>query len=139
MIKKMIIVLLLISNLTISGCMYREFDPFKQSNDDDYKFRFNLFGLFEKKETKHSYVIGIVLLEDHATPLVDTHIVLKKQSGELLASDGFTNDSGMFIFAQLLQNGAYVVEIDSPGYVGSKSFKVETDKSVRLEIFATKK
>lgn len=137
--KKLIAAFLLISNLSISGCMYREYDPFKQSNDADYKFRLNFFGLFAKKEAQPTCLIGVVLLEDNITPLGNTHILLKKVRGQILVSDNHTDNSGMFIFTQLLQGDSYVIEIDSPNFAGSKGFIVDPIKSNRIEIIANKK
>lgn len=124
--------------LSINGCLYRGEGVFKQIGDSDYKVRVNVLGL-AAADGRPSYVKGSVFLDDHTTPLKNTHIVLKKKGPETIASNTYTDHVGAFSMSGILQNDAYIIEIDSHLYVGRKEIIVEPNRENVHEIFVSKK
>ena len=86
-----------------------------------------------------TFVNGTVLLEDHITPLKNVHIILKKNDLRTIASNSYTDHVGAFSMSGILHNESYVIEIDSPEYLGSKEIIVKPNRENLHEIFAHKR
>jgi hypothetical protein len=121
-----------------SGCMYRGEGIFKKISDSDYKARVNL-GVFAVADGRPTYVSGSVLLEDHMTPLKNTHILLRSKEQSAIVSNSYTDHVGRFSMSGILQNDSYIVEIDSQEYLGNKEIVVNANRVNSHDIFAHKK
>lgn len=140
MIRKLIITTFFgIFYLSISGCLYRGDGVFKKIGDSDYKARINLLNLFAAADGRPTYICGTVLLEDHLTPLKNAHIVLKKRAQQSIVSNTHTDPTGNFNMSGILSHDSYIIEIDSPDYLGNKVIMVEPNRNNWHEIIAHKR
>lgn len=95
--------------------------------------------LFVAADGRPTYVCGAVLLEDHITPLRNTHIILKKKNQQEIISNTNTDNSGAFNMTGLYSNDYYTLEVDSPDYFAKKTIMIEPNKNNWHEIFANKR
>lgn len=140
MIRKFIITTFFgILYLLISGCLYRGDGVFKKIGDSDYKARINFMNLFAIADGRPTYICGAVLLEDHLTPLKSVHIILKKKDQLSIVSNTHTDHTGNFNMSGILTRDSYIIEIDSPEYLGNKAIIVEPNRNNWHEIIAHKR
>jgi hypothetical protein len=138
-IKIGIVSLVGIIYLSISGCLYRGDGVFKKIGDSDYKAKINVMNLFVAADGRPTCICGAVLLEDHITPLRNTHIILKKKNQQEIISNTNTDNSGAFNMTGLYSNDYYTLEVDSPDYFAKKTIMIEPNKNNWHEIFANKR
>jgi hypothetical protein len=125
--------------LFISGCLYRGDGIFNQIGTSNYKTRIQLGQVFVATGGIPSAVCGTVLLEDHITPLKYTKVLLKKSDAEAVISNEHTDHIGKFCMTGILSSDYYVIEVDSPQYIGNKVILVDPNKQGYHDIFARRK
>ncbi|HEY6873829.1 MAG TPA: hypothetical protein VI298_13985 [Geobacteraceae bacterium] len=123
----------------LCGCLYRGEGIFKKIGDSDYKARLNFQNLVAAGDGGLSAVSGVVLLEDHLTPLRNVSVRLKRKKEQVVVSSTQTDNVGRFFITGILYSEPYVVEIESEQYSGSKEIIVTPNRVNSHDIFAEKR
>lgn len=131
--------LLVVQVCALCGCIYRGEGFFKRIGDSDYKARLNFQNIVAVGDGGLTAVSGIVMLEDHITPLKNVPVRLKRKEGEAVVSSTQTDNVGRFSLTGTLYNEVYVVEIQSQQYSGSKQIMVNPNRINSHEIFVKKR
>jgi hypothetical protein len=132
-------ILLVITCLLISGCLYRSDGVFNKIGDSDYKARINFLNMFAVADGRLTCVSGIVTLEDRITPLKNAHIILTKKDKNTIVSNTNSDHVGKFVMSGVLFDDSYIIEIDSSEYIGRKEINVKLNYNNWAEIIAYKK
>jgi len=140
MIKRYVLTLLLfVSFSALCGCLYRGEGIFKRIGHSDYKARLSFQNLFAAGDGGLTAVSGVVLLEDHLTPLRNVPVRLKRKKEQVIVSSTHTDNVGRFFITGILYSEPYVVEIESERYSGSKDIIVNPNRVNSHDIFADKR
>lgn len=132
-------VLLIVQVCALCGCLYRGEGIFKRIGNSDYKTRLNFQNLVAVGDGCLTAVNGVVLLEDHLTPLRNVPVRLRRKKEQAVVSSTQTDNVGRFSLTGILYNEPYVVEIESRQYSGSKQIIVNANRANAHEIFAEKR
>ena len=123
----------------LSGCLYRGEGIFKRIEDTDYKARLTFQNMLAVGEGGLTGVSGVVLREDHVTPLGNIPVHLIRKNQHIVVSSTQTDNVGRFFITGILYNEPYVVEVESPNYSGSKEIKVSLNRVNNHEIYVEKR
>ena len=123
----------------LCGCLYRSEGIFKRIGDSDYKVGLNFQNLVWVGDGGLTAVSGVVLLEDHVTPLRNVPVRLRRQKEQAVVSSTQTDNVGRFLMTGILYNEPYVVEIESRQYSGSKEIIVSPNRANSHAIFVEKR
>ena len=132
------ILLLIVQVCALCGCLYRGEGIFKRIGDSDYKARLNFQNLVAVGDGGLTAVSGMVLLDDHFTPLRNVPVRLRRKNDQAVVSSTQADNVGRFSLTGILYNESYVVEIESRQYSGSKEIIVSPNRVNCHEIFAKK-
>jgi len=124
--------------LVLTGCLYRGDGAFKQIGKSDYKAQLSLMNLFVAADGRPSYVDGVVLHEDHVTPVKQARVTMKKKDGTAVVAKTQTDNTGIFSLSATLQNDTYIIEIEALGHTGKKELVINPDKKNWLEVIMLK-
>jgi len=125
--------------LSISSCLYRGDGIFKKIGDSDYRARLDFMNLVAVADGRPTYVCGYVILDNHISPVKNTHLVLKKKGQQEIVSNTYTDHIGKFSMSGILSKDSYVIEIDSLEYQGNYEIVVEPNRNNFHEIIAHKR
>ncbi|BCG48196.1 hypothetical protein GEOBRER4_n3074 [Citrifermentans bremense] len=128
--------LLIVQIFLLYGCLYRGEGIFKKIGDSDYKAQLHFQGLVGVADGGLTAVSGMVMQEDHLTPLRNVPVRLRRKSEPGVVSRTQTDNVGRFSLTGILYNDSYVVEIESGQYSGSKEIVVSPNRVNCHEIFA---
>jgi hypothetical protein len=133
------LLLLIVQVCALCGCLYRGEGIFKRIGDSDYKARLNFQNLAAVGDGGLTEVSGVVLLEDHVTPLRNVAIRLTRKKEQAVVSSAQTDNVGRFSLTGILYDEPYVVEIESRQYSGSKEIIVSPNRANSHVIFVVKR
>lgn len=122
----------------MTGCLYRGDGAFKQIGNSDYKAQFSLMNLFVAADGRPSYVNGVVLHEDHITPVKQARVTMKKKDGTAVVAKAQTDNTGIFTLTATLQSDTYIIEIEALGHTGKKELVVNPGRKNWLEVIVHK-
>lgn len=128
----------LLACLIMTGCLYRGDGAFKQIGNSDYKAQFSLMNLFVAADGRPSYVNGVVLHEDHITPVKQARVTMKKKDGTAVVAKAQTDNTGIFTLTATLQSDTYIIEIEALGHTGKKELVVNPGRKNWLEVIVHK-
>lgn len=128
----------LLACLIMTGCLYRGDGAFKQIGNSDYKAQLTLMNLFVAADGRPSYVNGVVLHEDHITPVKQARVTMKKKDGTAVVAKTQTDNTGIFTLSATLQSDTYVIEIEALGHTGKKELLINPDRKNWLEVIVHK-
>ena len=129
MIVRLTLALLLFATISsLSGCLYRGEGIFKRIGDSDYKARIEFQDLAAVGDGGLTAVNGVVLLEDHVTPLRNVPVRLVRKKELAVVSTTTTDNVGRFVITGTLYSEPYFVEIESSQYTGSKEISINPNR-----------
>ena len=140
MFRKAIIAIMFgITCVSAGGCLCRADGVSRQAGAPGGKTGADSADYVAATAGKPTGLSGTLLLEDHATPLKDVRIVLRKSGQAPVLAEAYTDLIGNFTLTGALSHNSYLVEIDSPEYAGSLTITVEPDQDNWREIIAHKR
>lgn len=138
-VRYSLMLLVIVQVCALCGCLYRGEGVFKRIGGSDYKARLSFQNLIAVGDGGLTAVSGVVMLEDHVTPLRYVPVRLTRKKEKTVVSSTQTDNLGRFALTGTFYNEPYLVEIESGQYSGSKEIVVSPNRLNCHEILAQKR